>query len=402
MTKNMSQRQSLNQYSALLAISFYGVFFGLCCLLIDRMAHGTTTIALHTKYAIELAEGTKNLPHGAYFYSLWFFKSISGLSWQASTTVLISFLATLNAIVVHYIFSKLLPNFSTIKILAMTFVAMTVAAIYIPFFHESVFFGQGSPNVWHNSTVIAVKAISVLIFYMLIEFLEKEDQNLSWKPAVTIAALMTLSVLVKPTLMIVLLPAIALHLVVMHRKNFTLYWKATLIVLIPILLMLYQFSSLNTDVGSKGARVQKIELLTVWRMFTPNVAISILITLAFPLAILVFRFRNVVQDRFLSVAWFAMLAGMLQFSLLAEYKLNGDIITSANWIGGYLIGLTLVFVFSIAEFARWLEQAETASQSRVIDIKIWITSILLALHTYSGFYYIYDLLIDRKTDVIWQ
>lgn len=49
----------------------------------------------------------------------------------------------------------------------------------------------------------------------------------------------------------------------------------------------------------------------VWRLFTPNVLISILLANAFPLSLLVFRFKNVVHNNYLILAWFNLLIAIV-------------------------------------------------------------------------------------------
>lgn len=58
----------------------------------------------------------------------------------------------------------------------------------------------------------------------------------------------------------------------------------------------------------------------VWRLFTPNVLISILLANAFPLSLLVFRFKNVVHNNYLILAWFNLLIAIGQFGFFAEKR----------------------------------------------------------------------------------
>ena len=391
----------MERYARLMATCFYGIFFGLCWLFFYRMVYHGVAIQAHIKFAESLAAGIKLIPHLGYFYILWFFKVITALSWRMAAAFLLSIFATLNAMAVHFVFKRCLPGYSTAVLLGLTAITMTVAAIYVPFFNKAIYFGQGSPNMWHNSTVIAVKAISILTFYMAINLIENRANQHSWKYIGSTAALMALSVFIKPTFMIVLLPAVGLYILFKHRKEFDIYWKITITALPAIGLMLYQYINLYSgrELGVHGVqRTSELDILTVWRMFTPNVFVSILITIAFPLAVLVFRYRSVIKNNYLIAAWIAMIAGMLQFALFAEHDMAGRVIRSANWIGGYLIGLTLVFVFTMPEFANWLKGSDY--RDRIENSKIWFTSILLALHTFSGFCYIYDLLINGRTAFI--
>lgn len=387
----------------LLIGGFYATIFGLFCYLINQMivCQRVTTIQLHISYSVELSQGIKRLPHLGFFYALWFFKTITGMSYNMSGTILLSIFATLNTGAIHYVSRKLVPGLSMFERLALTLITVVAGAIYLPFFNEAIYFGQGSPNMYHNATVIAVKWLVLLAAFAFLNFVENDEKQNSWPYAAIISVMMLLSIFIKPTFAIVFVPALGLHLLISHTKRFDLYWKSALIIIPMIPLLIYQQSYFDHALGhSEKARTNEIEFLTIWRLFTPNVGISILITIAFPLSLLIFRFKHVMHNAYLTVAWMTTLIGMLQFSMIAEYTSDGKLITSANWIGGYLMGLGLLFVFTIAEYAKWLK-SEGASKKRE-KVKIRIASFLLCLHTFGGIYYIYELITLGRTIVRWQ
>ncbi len=394
----MAHSQKIISY--LQVICFYGVLFGLSCLLIDRMVVGSTTIKLQVGFAKSLSEGVTHVPHLGFFYLLWFFKVLTGLSYEVSASLILGMFVTLNAWTIHFVFKRLLPQLSTIQVIGLTVMCMTVGAIYLPFFNSSVYFGQGSPIMYHNATVIAIKALAVLGFFMMIRFLEDKAKQNSWKYTGVISLVLLLSVFIKGTFVLIFFPAIGLYIIVRFTREFSLYWKIFLMALPSIILLCYQFLSFDFENSRQGIRTHEIDFLRIWRMFTPNVGISILLALAFPITILAFRFKQVIKNQYFIIACITMFIGMLQFALFAEYSITGEIITSANWIGGYLIGLTLLFVFSIFEYGKWLSESNLSDNLR--NLGVWVTTIILIMHILSGFYYIYELYVFGKTLVNWQ
>lgn len=64
---------------------------------------------------------------------------------------------------------------------------------------------------------------------------------------------------------------------------------------------------------------------------------------------------------------------------------NGKVLLSANLVGGYLIALTLLFISSGIAFLQWLRTSDTTGIVEKLGMSI--SSILLALHTFSGVIY---------------
>ena len=99
------------------------------------------------------------------------------------------------------------------------------------------------------------------------------------------------------------------------------------------------------------------------------------------------------------MAWLLTFVGLTQFAFLAEFNRDGVPTYTANWIGGYLIALSILFLFSMEEFLRWLETLQTTRRGQ--RLRLVLISALLTWHTLSGWYYLSELLVNGRTTVVW-
>jgi len=381
-------------------------------LIFHSSAVETTTMRLHVENARKLDLGITDqyLPHKGFFHALILLKRLTGLAYGTAAILFLSLLATFTAAVIYGLLRTQVPSYPNIVLLVMTAILMTAGAIYLPFFNKAVYFGQGSPNMWHNGTVIFVKPFVIISFYMVATILGDSQRRSSIQYCVLAAFVMLITVYVKPSYVLVLLPALAMYVPIKtmltgqgHRKDFVQFPVVCLIILLvalpSFLTLLYQYLDYSSG---RDARKTAFEFLTVWRYFTPNVFVSILITIAFPLFVLVNRFDSAVRNDYLMMAWIVTFIGIAQFALLIELSPSGGIVwysKSANWIGGYLMGLSVLFIFSGIEYLKWLKTFD--KNSLTARLNVLAASLLLGLHMFSGGYYLFELMKNHETQLIW-
>ena len=180
-----------NRYSLLLEVCFFTLVFLFFCVLTYRQIEpppneALTTLNLQVYFAKALGTGAETvylpqtnqriplyLPHQGFYQALIAARRVSHLSFATSATLLLAALATSSAIIIYMILRNLVPNHSSLFLLSMTAVLLTVSAIYLPFFNPQIFFGQGSPNVWHNSTAISLKPFALMSAYLLISIFQE-------------------------------------------------------------------------------------------------------------------------------------------------------------------------------------------------------------------------------------
>lgn len=291
-----------------------------------------------------------------------------------------------------------------------TLILSLSGAIFLPFFNEKPYLGQGSPNPWHNPTTIMVRPIALLIFVLVMgECLRvqrggfRKGQGLRIWKGILIAVLLLLSNLSKPSFVQIFYPAIFLlmflWLFVYRFRNFPLGMQLLVCCLPSVGLMGMQFLSAfygTTNSDSAGVIIAPFK---VAGLYTPNIAVSTLLVLAFPLLVALCSIARRTFDWTDAFAWMMLLAGMGEKFLLAE---GGDRLYHGNFSWGYIIGLYLLWFISIRDYAGWYcvirdgdtSAHRTSAAGRIFSFFIFaVCGVVLLLHLFSGIYYLYYLIV---------
>jgi hypothetical protein len=377
-----------------------GLFFGVLTYRQVYVAN-SGTIYTHIQFAerIQAGEAMKsdfnNLPHLGYFYLLVALNEI-GLTFQLAATLVLVTAHLATAIIIYLVYRHFLGEaVSNDTILLFTFLVLIIGALYVPFFNPSPYFGQGSPNVHHNSTVIILKPISTLTFFLVVPLMAQNGTR-EYRRLIITTLLLALSVIVKPTFAIVFIPAVFIYLLVIRTHFLKRLWILSLIMLPTVFILLVQlvYYYQTPVTGEEAPRGLQLVFLDVWHTQTHSVPISLLLAVAFPLAISLFRHKSLIAKPYLIIAWLMTLIGAAQFAFIAE-TLDGSVHGSANWIGGYLMGLSALYIVAVLEFMNWLGERRRVSRSGT-NTPFWVTLVLLSLHVMSGLVYDYVLLIKAR------
>ena len=270
------------------------------------------------------------------------------------------------------------------------------AAIYVPWFNELPYLGQGSPNVWHNPTNNMVRPIGLLVFGLTaIELARlKEDRfRSSARAAIVIpsALLLVLSTLAKPSFVQIYYPALFLIMLIWlfyskganlkHCLQFFLMCLPSLAVM--ILQYIRAFYSSNKDAGGVS-----IAPFRAAGFYTDNVGISLLLVTAFPLFMLLV---SLLKREFRVCDGFALLiflSGLAERMLLVE---EGSREYHGNFSWGYMLALYYLWFCAIRQYlALWACGRKKSGLDIFLQV---LASVLLALHVLSGIYYLYYILI---------
>ena len=279
-----------------------------------------------------------------------------------------------------------------------------VSAIYVPWFNRTPYLGQGSPNPWHNPTTIMVRPIGLLVFLLVMGVCMRAKKAgfrkgslLHWGEGLSIAVLLLLSNLSKPSFVQIFYPSIFvlmfLWLFLCRFRNFPLGMQLLVCCLPSVALMGAQFISAfygNTNSESAGVVIAPFK---VAGLYTDNIAVSTLLVLAFPvLAALCSMIRRTFSwtDAF---AWFMLLVGMAEKFLLAE---GGSRMAHGNFSWGYILGVYYVWFTAVRSYALWGKDLRTPGQDRNGGLSLTgflLCGIILLAHLISGIYYLYYLIV---------
>ena len=305
--------------------------------------------------------------HTVTFYLSRFFH----ISIENSAALSSAFFVTLWAWLVYRITRRETGKNTPLLPLGITAIVITVGPLCLPWIRKIIFLG--SPNIWHNVTLWAVKPLALLtVWFLLLALREKE-----WKYYLYSLGAALLSIFAKPSFIIVFIPALLLFIPIKKLFSRTFLTYLTLLLLTSSLVLFYQYTH---TFGSHGNSKIIIDFLGVWSRSTPNVAYSILMLLAFPLAFSLLESR-IVHDDAIMLSWLMVFFGIAYYATFAQ---TGRFYTHGNFGWSYMIATSLLYFFTILKFVKIF-----------YDITLWkraLLSGLLSIQTAIGLYYLWKVL----------
>lgn len=367
----------------LVRLLFLGIIFGGAFFLFYHQAlceeDYLSDLDGHLRYCEVLRTHTFDVPHPLFHFMVLAASWCSGLGLQSSAALVLACITTSLALIIFLILKASCreQTYGDGELLFVTFLLMTVSSVFIPGLVGNMYLGQGSPNVWHSATLLAVKPLAFLSVFLLFN---REDKQKSGVFYAVIVSIVIVSIFAKPSFVFVLLPALWVFSAVKGK----LVERPFLIFLFALSVSSFLAVALQFYIVYYGASVYTAERTTVvfdylgvWSRYSNNVPISIVLGLAFPLAMLLADPRRVYRNDGLFLCWLMTCFGLLMASTLAE---TGPRYHHGNFMWSYRLTQNLVFVYSMAEFLTW----DRNSPSR-----LWYGVILvaLALHIISGMIY---------------
>ncbi|MDP4832967.1 MAG: hypothetical protein NWR41_04625 [Rickettsiaceae bacterium] len=317
------------------------------------------------------------LAHPGFHVLVYAFSKIFFLSVEYSSIIILS----TTQVVITYIFMKLFQRYFSdyLAIFWCTIIIFIICPIYLPFFNQNLYLGQGSPNLWHNPTLILVKPFAYLSVLLTVPLLNSSKTKL--KETLFLSLIVAISTVIKPSFVISFIPVLSFYTLFYYRINLTAWIKVCTIISPTLLILGWQFIE-HSKMGSNSEII--FDFFGVWRIYSPNPLISFVISVLFPLLIIIFRYKVLLNNRFLVFNWMCLLFSFLIFGLFAE---NGTRYEDANFMWGINVFLPLVFAFSLLEFVKWWKEDKKNKY-------FYITTLILGLHTISGMLYLYRIMCE--------
>jgi len=122
--------------------------------------------------------------------------------------------------------------------------------------------------------------------------------------------------------------------------------------------------------------------LEVWSMFTENVALSVLLGMAFPLFILLVDVRFFFQNNLGKLALVGYLIGFFEAAFLGE---GGPKLSHANFLWPMMSGMLLMYTASTLHLLEMESIQPETKLRRHLTIFAWV---IFFAHTLCGFLYI--------------
>jgi len=348
----------------------------------------TTTSAgdylAHKEFADRmLATGSLNTPHFLLHLVMNCVRQLFRISLDAATitSLLLAYVAT--ALVIGH---KLLKEADRPYLSSYLCIALLVAApIQLATFLDGhLYFGYIQSNVYHNPTIIMLKPLALFSFFYAARAISGNRQATNEFASLLACGLITVAAaLTKPSLTICILPALVIYGFIRVMQHQPFDWKLLLFGFItPALLILaFQYWMTYSESQTAGVSPEKSSIifapLAVMQVYSPSwLQIKLLLSILFPLTVLLTHLKTITKDHRLLFAWLLFFVGASYSYLLAE---SGPRFRHGNFGWSGQITLFILFVQSAIFLVH--SQQTMSEGSR---IRTYCCHAVLFLHVVAG------------------
>lgn len=300
---------------------FLLVFAGSSLLLFLRLGfHTTTDIALHCQITQRSLTTGNWLPNFLYYWSIAAVALLSRDLWalKVSAAVVLSAAVVAKMHLSYRLGRAWLSQDVADSESGLAVLCGLVGVSFSLPLGTSWYLGQVPPNVWHNSTTIAVAPLALALFWSTYCYLVRPG----WRLLAWATCLVAVNGLVKPSFLFCLILALPVMLVVRFgtRKETWLGMVPVVAALALIALqywMLFEGPRDGGELYPTGGGVIAAPLRQ-WRRFSENIPASLLLSLAFPASVAACRWPDVRRSILFGYAACCLLAGLAIFSVFFE------------------------------------------------------------------------------------
>lgn len=264
----------------------------------------------------------------------------------------------------------------------------------MPFFlkwaHSQRYIGYQSASIWHNSTYACMKLLGIWTFGCFWKLKDKYRENLSVKEWLLFAGLLILCNGVKPSFCLMFAPAMAIFLLtewVAYKVPFKRVFMFGLTVVPSLLVILWQNIVLFGEETGNKILIKPGYALA---MRGDHPKITFVLSIAFPLFVLVFTLKDVVKDRIYRFVWLMWLFGFLEVFFFTE---AGNRAKDSNFFWGYSMAIFFVNIVAMCKLLWKTKCSEGIFKYPLIRYAFACGgSICLAYQVWCGIYFFCQLL----------
>lgn len=278
---------------------------------------------------------------------------------------------------------------------AASVLLMLVMPIWLPFFNPSIVIGQGGPNVLHNPTNIMVRLLAFPCFLWYVAIMDGIGKgSVSRMGALKIAALslfVLLTAFAKPSFVQMFLPAM-LVLSVLKLIECKKAAVRPIAVIALSFVPVFSFIVLQAWISFYYGRGSgcSVAFLKVWRHYSPNVFVSMVVSILFPAIVLLWSIRARKVSTADVLTWIMYGVATAQYILLIE---KGRRWSHGNFSWAMLLAQFFLFFTSIDRFVSLVR--EGVNKIAGTERKLWFgcASVACALHLASGLCYLWRVMV---------
>lgn len=343
-----------------------------------------------------------DFPYPIFFWLGKFFLLFANVAVAASLAA--TLLNSLGVVILFYYVQKFLREYGektgekeTVRKYAgllsvfLTFGIFFISMLYLPgrprfLGITNSYLGVFTPNPYHNLTYMATRSFAIAAFFLFARILDYYEERTDRKDFFLFGLSLLLTTMTKPSYTLILVSTAGL--VMLYRlfrsgwKNFKRSFYLGLTFVPTFADLLYQYGGVFGG-GSKAGEAGGIGLGigSVWKLYTNNIPLAIVLALGFPLAVFVFHPKTLQKNTLYRFSWAQLIVSMMELFLLYE---NGRRFSDANFSWGYMHGIFFVFVTSV------LVLAESMIEKREKKWAAGVQWLLFGMHLVCGIgYFLY-------------
>lgn len=336
--------------------SSYGILFGLVLLIFSPIYYLNsynktgTDFPGHAFFTRLLMEnGIESLPayiiaHSAWQYLLVFVNWMTGFTFEKISFLMVVLSAEITSLVLFLWFwpvfiNQRIPLWRSLAIILGVSLATPVSVLWLLDGH--MYLGYIGIATYHNPTIILLKPFALLQMIAAYKCFDNSTP-LKNRQIIGAAVISLIGTYVKPSLAICILPALGIFAVyrLTQKKYVNLVGLFFGIAMPSVLLLIWQFllSYYANDTGSV-----MFSPLGVMSIYSNYLFLKLVLSILFPLLVLIIHYEQVKLDDRLVIAWLVFGFGALYTYFFAE---GGPRMTDGNFGWSGEIALVLLFTVS--------------------------------------------------------
>ena len=257
----------------------------------------------------------------------------------------------------------------------LTFAAPVMLLVY----HDKLFyFGYIDLANYHNPTIIFLRPFALISFFLGVRAFN--GINNSWKMILASSILVLISALIKPNYLLCILPALmilAMWWKIQHKVVDYRYLLFGFLIPSIVILGIQWWLAYFSPVGNQAGII--FSPLGVESAFSGNLLPKFLLSVFFPVSILIFDFRKFKDNPDLLLALIGFLVSSFQVYLLAE---NGNRFYDGNFRWGAQVMLFIWFVISAKELLKRVFDENKSNGGKIALSTIYLTHIAAGIIFY--------------------
>jgi hypothetical protein len=257
----------------------------------------------------------------------------------------------------------------------LTLILMLVGPINVITFPPSnLYFGYVPPNAYHSPTVALLRPFALLLFIYACRVYTNFRK--SYVNIMVCALVSALGAMAKPSYAIVIIPVLGLLTLIKWWQSKPINWMLLIAgIALPTAIVLIWQQNYYRETNMGGFIIAP---LLVMSFYSPNnLLLKLVLSIAFPLCVFVFYYREALKDTSMQIGWLGLLVGIFYTYFLAE---------SVGWTDGNFTwsGQIAVFILFVASVIFFVRQNMPLLTQRRFTPALLICTLLLLLHLVGG------------------